>query len=267
MNSIKRSSIIFFILPSDVRSRVKYFLTSNEWSKLIKFNKTDLNQSLTTYFYDVKKFIDQMKVLSQIKTTFSLRKLYFFSFLVFAIISLIFKQYTVSIYLFLYLIISYICMRNKSTRYWEIQFFPVKLEEKFIIMPIIVYLFLILLIGHHITESYSKFDWAYKPNIFFIFQASLFGPVFEEIFFRGYIFELVSMGLKNEYRREYAGIWVSSFLFALIHLNYANIDSLTGDLSIFFIAGLALGFLKWYTRSLLYCSITHIGFNLTMILL
>ncbi len=267
MNRIKKSSIIFFILPSDVRYRVKYFLTSNEWSKLIKFNKRDSNQSLTTSLYDVKKFINQMKALSQIKTTFPLRKLYFFSFLIFAIISLIFKQYTVSIYLFLYLIIGHICIRNKSTRYWEIQFFKVKLEEKFIIMAIIVYIFLILLLGYYITESYSRFDWAYKPTIFFVFQASLFGPIFEEIFFRGYIFELVSMGLKDQYRREYAGIWVSSFLFALIHLNYANIDSLIGDLSVFFIAGLALGFLKWYTRSLLYCSITHISFNLTMIFL
>ncbi len=209
-----------------------------------------------------------MNALSKINTKLSIPKLYLFSFLFSSSLALACRQYQIAMSLLLYSIIGYLCMSpKKSNRYWEIQFMSPKLQESFIVISGCAYIFLVLLVGYYRTDSYAKFTWNYHPSVFFILQASFFGPLFEEIFFRGYIFEISSLGLNNKKRREYLGVCISSFLFALIHLSNINLTTLLNDFAVFSVAGLVLGLLRWYTRSLLYCIIVHMSFNTTMILI
>ena len=208
-----------------------------------------------------------MHTLSKTTTKLSIPKLYLFFFLSFSFLALTYHEYQISIALALYSIIGYCCMNQKSNRYWKIQFISPKIQENFIVTSLCVYIFLVLLMGYYTIDSYAKFTWNYHPSLFFILQASFFGPLFEEIFFRGYIFEIASLGLSKKKNREYLGICISSFLFALIHISDINISPLLNDVAIFSIAGLFLGLLRWYTRSLLYCSVVHMSFNTTMILI
>ena len=263
---MKYPSSIFFLLPSDVRSSVRSFLTSKECTKLIKSNMSNPRKKRATQSQGIKQFIHEMDVLSKSKTYVSIPKLYLVLFLLASFLALVKMEYQITLYLFLYLIIGYLCMEKKSNRYWQIQFLSSRTEESFIVIASFIYIFLVLLIGYHTTIFYVQSTGNYHLSLFLILQAVFFGPLFEEIFFRGYIFDISSLGFRNEIYREYSGIWVSSFLFAMIHLDYTKTTTFMGDFIVFILAGSALGVLRWYTRSLLYCTIVHMAFNLTMLL-
>ena len=268
MNRTKRSSLLFFLLPGDVRSQVRSLLTTKEYAKILASGGGDAPVLKgEAYTGHIKAFIEQMR-LSKANEKRFIGKAYLALFLTFCGVSLVYGEYLISAYLLIYSAVGYWCIQRKPQSYWNIQLFSFQTQSGFILFSALSYVFLVLLLGYHNTESYAKFGWNHHPGLLFMLQASLFGPVFEEIFFRGYLFETISMGFRNNLvRHEYAGIWISSLLFAFVHLNYMNPDQILVDLAVFFVLGLALGFLRWYTRSLLHCSVVHIACNATILLL
>ena len=155
-----------------------------------------------------------MHTLSKTTTKLSIPKLYLFFFLSFSFLALTYHEYQISIALALYSIIGYYCMNQKNNRYWEIQFINPRIQESFIVTSVCVYIFLVLLMGYYTIDSYAKFTWNYHPSLFFILQASFFGPLFEEIFFRGYIFEIASLGLN---KKKIVNIWVFVSVLFFLH--------------------------------------------------
>ena len=84
---------------------------------------------------------------------------------------------------------------------------------------------------------------------------ALFPALFEEIFFRGTLQPILSAWFKN----HHLGIWVTSLIFALIHL---NIDQI---IPMMFLA-LVLGYLFYYTKSIYTNIIIHFLNNLLAVL-
>ena len=276
-----KASAIFLSLPNEVRDRVKVFLTTREWGKLlapIKLQSLDMGNSINPVntinkrasnsiqanFHQLKNFLHAMNLSALTGKKKIIAKVYLIIFLLFTFFSLVEADYSVSVYLFLYAVFGYICLRRKSQIYWNIHFFESKFEPFFLLLSGYTYIFLILLIGYHIAEPDSGSYQNYKAGFSFIIQACFLGPVFEEIIFRGYIFEITAIGFHNKKYHEYVGIGVSSFLFAVIHINSPELTLVFKHLLLFFSAGFLLGLLRWYTKSLFYCILVHIAFNTTM---
>lgn len=77
----------------------------------------------------------------------------------------------------------------------------------------------------------------------------LIGSIAEEVFFRGYL-------------QEKTNIWIASFIFAFFHVIYGSITEVAGA----FFLGLALGHEYRKTKGIYAPTITHIAYNLIVIL-
>ena len=270
MNHSLKACNFFFSLPNEVRDKIKIFLTSQEWRKLLNIcqkQEKKKEKIQEADFYYLKKILYDMKSSGLAAKSNLLSNIYISIFLLFTCFSLLKAEYSVSIYLFLYSIFGYICIKRKSQTYWNLHFFRSKFEPSFFLLSGYVYVLLLLLIGYNTVSAESVSDWGHQPEISFILQACLLGPIFEEIFFRGYIFEISSISSGNNKSGEYNGIWISSLLFAIAHLQDIQIEALLKTLTLFFSAGVLLACLRWYTRSLLYGSVVHIAFNSTTLLI
>lgn len=91
-----------------------------------------------------------------------------------------------------------------------------------------------------------------------LLQVCVLAPIIEEILMRGFLLH----GLSVNYGKVMA-LFISSFLFALLHFNMVQTLSA-------FICGIILGLLYLHTGSIFCCMLAHMGYNLisyiTMIL-
>ena len=77
----------------------------------------------------------------------------------------------------------------------------------------------------------------------------IFGPVFEEILFRGFLFK----GLENSFLGGHGAVFISSFLFAAIHLQYDQ----TIILFILLPMAILLGYARLMSKSLVLPILLH----------
>ena len=77
----------------------------------------------------------------------------------------------------------------------------------------------------------------------------IFGPMFEEIFFRGFLFK----GLENSFLGGHGAVFISSFLFAAIHLQYDQ----TIMLFILLPMAILLGYSRLMSKSLVLPILLH----------
>jgi CAAX protease family protein len=96
----------------------------------------------------------------------------------------------------------------------------------------------------------------YKSNVSWYtvtFVIVIVAPVFEEIIFRGFIFE----GILNSKLGKIGAVLITSIIWAVIHIQY----DIFGISSIF-VLGIILGMTKLKTNSIIYCIGGHIFINL-----
>jgi len=82
---------------------------------------------------------------------------------------------------------------------------------------------------------------------------AFFAPVLEEVIFRGFLLK----GLSNSSLGVYGAIFLTSFVWAIIHTQYG-----WGYLLLIFMIGLVLGYARIRTNSLLVPIMMHVFFNL-----
>lgn len=92
----------------------------------------------------------------------------------------------------------------------------------------------------------------------FILSVGVLAPIFEELFFRGFIFK----GLERSFLGPHGTIWLTSIVFASIHLQYS-----IGVMLLIIPMGLLLGYSRYYSGSLLVPIGIHILNNTVAILL
>lgn len=98
----------------------------------------------------------------------------------------------------------------------------------------------------------STYKTAYILPLFW-FAIAVAAPLFEEIFFRGFLLT----GFQNSFLRGYGAIVLTSFLWAVIHIQYDLYD-----ISWIFLLGLLLGYARLSTGSILVPITMHVSVNL-----
>jgi len=91
-----------------------------------------------------------------------------------------------------------------------------------------------------------------------ILSVGVLAPIFEELFFRGFVFK----GLERSILGAHGAIWVTSIVFALIHLQYSP-----GVMLLIIPMGLLLGYSRHYSGSLLVPIAIHVLNNTVAIFL
>lgn len=93
-----------------------------------------------------------------------------------------------------------------------------------------------------------------------LFNIVLLAPLSEELFFRG----ILQPGLQSRTGR-YAGLLLTALLFTMAHLPKVLSTSLAAfdDFPLFFCIGLVLGVIRDESKSIWYCLLCHVGYNVT----
>ena len=96
-----------------------------------------------------------------------------------------------------------------------------------------------------------------KDGLIYLFTCALFAPVFEEIFYRGFIFPFFQSKLNS-----FWAIIITALFFGLSH--FINIGNAYILLSLFIFYGFVLTLLRYFSNSLISPIITHFIHNLTL---
>jgi uncharacterized protein len=111
-----------------------------------------------------------------------------------------------------------------------------------------------------ITGTSSNTDLqinAYKTSMWpplLFFAVVVIGPAFEEIFFRGFLFE----GFRNSRIKIVGTIILTSLLWTTLHIQYDFYGMIT-----IFVLGIIIGIVRFRTNSLWSCLLIHFLVNLT----
>lgn len=98
-----------------------------------------------------------------------------------------------------------------------------------------------------------------KGGLIYLFSAALLAPVFEELFYRGFIFPFFQSKLNS-----FWAIIITSLFFGFSH--FMNIGNAHILLSIFILYGFVLTLVRYFTNSLIPPVITHFIHNVTLII-
>jgi uncharacterized protein len=91
-----------------------------------------------------------------------------------------------------------------------------------------------------------------------VIAVGILAPIFEEVFFRGFVFK----GLERSFLGAHGTIWLTSIVFALIHLQYSWQVML-----LIIPMGLLLGYSRHYSGSLIVPIVIHVANNTVAIFL
>ncbi|MBR4092491.1 MAG: CPBP family intramembrane metalloprotease [Oscillospiraceae bacterium] len=94
-----------------------------------------------------------------------------------------------------------------------------------------------------------------------IVTVCLLGPVVEEVFYRGILFEMLK-GKENSIIRNIIAVILTSFIFAFMHVSFVDfsVADMIANIPILML-GLALTILRCKTDNILCSVIVHIGIN------
>ena len=125
-----------------------------------------------------------------------------------------------------------------------------------ILMPLITAPLLFKLAPH---QFYAGALLKQKGGMFFLFTCAMVAPLFEEVFYRGFIFPFFQSKLNS-----FWAIILTSLFFALSH--FMNVNAAYVLLSLFIFYGFVLTLLRYSTKSLIPSMVTHFVHNLTLII-
>ena len=97
-----------------------------------------------------------------------------------------------------------------------------------------------------------------KEGLVYLFTCALFAPLFEEVFYRGFIFPFFQSKLNSLW-----AVVITTLFFAFSH--FMNIGNAYILLSLFISYGFVLTLIRYFTNSLIPPMITHFFHNLTLI--
>lgn len=118
-------------------------------------------------------------------------------------------------------------------------------------------IFFLLLAWVGTVDKYFQSEFLKKlveddPNmLLLILSIGLFIPIAEEVLFRGYLYKVILKSFASSKIHAIA-ILVQSFIFTVVHIQYS-----LGVLLLVFLAGCALGILRWRTKSIIPSTIVH----------
>lgn len=158
-------------------------------------------------------------------------------------------------------IIYYFCckLKNKSLRD-GLFIHPTSKKAIFIsfLTGIIMPLISLPIIFKFIPSTFYAMDLAKtKEGLIYLFTCGLLAPVFEEIFYRGFIFPFFQSKLNS-----FWAVIITALFFGLSH--FMNIGNAHVLLSLFIVYGFVLTLIRYYTNSLIPPIITHFIHNLTL---
>lgn len=107
-------------------------------------------------------------------------------------------------------------------------------------------------LGRPMNEFMVVIARTYRSATLFTLALIVAAPLFEEICFRGFLYE----GFERSWLGPVGAIVVTALVWASIHLQYDLFD-----MGVIFVSGLLLGVVRWRTRSLLPCLALHAAWN------
>ena len=159
-------------------------------------------------------------------------------------------------------VIYYFCCKSKQKTLKEGLFFypkSTKTNLLCLLIGIVIPLATLPIIFKFAPKEFYAMDMAKTTGgIVYLFTCALFAPVFEEIFYRGFIFPF----FQSKFNSFWAVI-ITSLFFGLSH--YMNIGDAYVLLSLFIFYGFVLTLIRYFTNSLIPPIITHFVHNVTLL--
>ncbi len=164
-------------------------------------------------------------------------------------------------FLLFYIIYFFTCVRkNKSLK--EGLFFYPKSRKTLLISVLIGFITPVCTAPILLKLAPSKFfamDMAKTSDGFvYIFICALLAPLFEEMFYRGYIFPFFQSKLNS-----FWAVIITAVFFGASH--YANVGNVYVLISLFMLYGFVLTLLRYFTNSMIPPMIAHFTHNLTLL--
>ena len=160
-----------------------------------------------------------------------------------------------------FFIIYYFSCKRKQKSLKEGLFFYPKSNKVYIycvliglLMPLLT---LPIILKFAPKEFYAMDVVKTKDGIIYLLTAALSAPVFEEIYYRGFIFSFFQSKLNS-----YWAVIITGIYFGFCHLS--NIGNAHILLSLFIFYGFVLTLIRYFTNSLIPPIITHFVHNLTL---
>ncbi|OGI18351.1 MAG: hypothetical protein A3B68_04775 [Candidatus Melainabacteria bacterium RIFCSPHIGHO2_02_FULL_34_12] len=152
----------------------------------------------------------------------------------------------------------YFCCKKKNKTFSEGMFLnPVSLKTgaMCLLIGLIMPLISLPVIFKFAPHEFYAMDLAKtKEGLIYLFACALFAPVFEEFFYRGFIFPFFQSKLNS-----FWAVIITSLFFGLSH--YMNIGNAYILLSMFIVYGFVLTLIRYFTSSLIPPVITHLIHN------
>lgn len=162
----------------------------------------------------------------------------------------------------LYIIYYFVCKRKKKS-FFEGLFIKSVSKRMYlisfltgIIMPLVT---LPIIFKFAPKEFYALDLINQKGGLFYLFVSATIAPVFEETFYRGFIFPFFQSKLNS-----FWGIIITGLFFGLSH--FMNIGSAIILLSLFILYGFVLTLIRYFSNSLIPPIITHLIHNATLVI-
>ncbi len=158
-------------------------------------------------------------------------------------------------------IIYYFCCQRKNRSLKEGLFLHLTSNKILLVcflIGIVMPLFSLPIILKFAPSNFYAMDIAKtKDGLLYLFTCALFAPVFEEIFYRGFIFSFFQSKLNS-----FWAVIITALFFGFSH--FMNIGNAHILLSLFIFYGFVLTLIRYFTNSLIPPIITHFVHNLTL---
>lgn len=168
----------------------------------------------------------------------------------------------ISSFLMFFIIYYFSCKRKNKTLKEGLFLHPVsqKIYLMCLIAGIVIPLVSLPVIFKFAPKEFYAMDIAKtKEGMIYLFTCALFAPVFEEIFYRGFVFPFLQSKLTS-----FWGIVLTSLFFGLSH--FMNIGNAFVLLLLFVFYGFVLTFIRYKTNSLIPPIVVHFIHNITLII-
>lgn len=160
-------------------------------------------------------------------------------------------------------VIYYFCCKKRQKSIKEGLFLCIGSNKTFflsfligVIMPLIT---LPIIFKFAPKEFYAMDLLKKQGGLVYLFTCALTAPIFEEVFYRGFIFSFLQSKLNS-----FWAIVITSVFFGFSH--FINIGNAQILLSLFIFYGFVLSLIRYFTNSLIPPVITHFVHNVTLII-
>lgn len=217
-------------------------------------------------FISIKEFISALTLIF-LSIIFSYLILPYLLKEIFPNISKIFNTHYLGIFVFTLssflngFIIYYFCCKRKNKSFKDGLFFYNKTKKTYLIsilIGIVVPILTLPIILKFAPKEFYAMDIAKtKEGIIYLGTCALTAPIFEELFFRGFIFPFFQSKTNSHF-----AVIITALFFGFAHLiNIGNAHILFG---LFIFYGFVLTLIRYFTNSLIPPMITHFVHNLTL---